>query len=105
VRARRSSLTALPSAVSSVTVSGLSFFHDRVDAWSLFLDQPEVPMTLRRMAATLLVVLGFALVALGFLLPGGERLIRENLPLETHVTVLAPGDGGTILAANQAGEI
>ena len=62
-------------------------------------------MTRRRMSATVLIVLGFALVALGFLLPGGQRLIRESLPLEIHVTVLAPGDGGTILAANQAGEI
>ncbi|CRI65974.1 membrane hypothetical protein [Thiocapsa sp. KS1] len=62
-------------------------------------------MTLRRIAVGLPMSIGLALIALGFLLPGGERLIRENLPLETHVTVLAPGDDGTILAATQAGEL
>jgi hypothetical protein len=62
-------------------------------------------MTPRRILATLLMTLGLGLAALGFLLPGGERLIRGNLPLETHVTVLAPGDRGSILAATQAGEI
>lgn len=59
----------------------------------------------RQIAAGLTVVLGLTLVALAVLLPGGERLIRENLPLDTHVTVLAPGDGGTILAASQDGVI
>ncbi|WP_296806915.1 ABC transporter substrate-binding protein [Thiocapsa sp.] len=62
-------------------------------------------MTLRRIAVAAPIAIGLVLIALGFLLPGGERLIRENLPLETHVTVLAPGDDGTILAATQAGEI
>ncbi|SDW24299.1 ABC transporter substrate-binding protein [Thiocapsa roseopersicina] len=62
-------------------------------------------MTLRRIALASPMLIGLALIALGFLLPGGERLIRENLPLETHVTVLAPGEDGTILAATQAGEI
>ncbi|MFB1485700.1 MULTISPECIES: ABC transporter substrate-binding protein [unclassified Thiocapsa] len=62
-------------------------------------------MTLRRIAVAAPIVIGLALILLGVLLPGGERLIRENLPLETHVTVLAPGDDGTILAATQAGEI
>ncbi|HSO84426.1 hypothetical protein [Thiocapsa sp.] len=62
-------------------------------------------MTLRRIAVAAPIAIGLVLIALGFLLPGGERLIRENLPLETHVTVLAPGDDGTILVATQAGEI
>lgn len=58
-----------------------------------------------RIAAALSVVLGLTLVALAVLLSGGERLIRENLPLDTHVTVLATGDGGSILAASQDGAI
>jgi hypothetical protein len=62
-------------------------------------------MTPSRIATILLSILGLVLIALGFLLPDGERLIRENLPLETHVTVLAPGDEGSILAATQSGEI
>lgn len=62
-------------------------------------------MTLGRIAVAAPIAIGLVLIALGFLLPGDERLIRENLPLETHVTVLAPGDDGTILAATQAGEI
>jgi hypothetical protein len=62
-------------------------------------------MNLRRIAVALPMSIGLTLIVLGFLLPGGERLIRENLPLETHVTVLAPGEGGTILAATQAGEL
>lgn len=62
-------------------------------------------MRMRRIAVAVTLSIGLALIALGFLLPGGERLIRENLPLETYVTVLAPGDGGTILAATQAGEL
>ncbi len=62
-------------------------------------------MTLRRIAVAAPISIGLALIVLGVLLPGGERLIRENLPLETHVTVLAPGADGAILAATQAGEI
>jgi hypothetical protein len=62
-------------------------------------------MTPSRLATIILSILGLALIAFGYLLPDGERLIRENLPLETHVTVLAPGDEGSILAATQSGEI
>jgi hypothetical protein len=51
-------------------------------------------MTLRRIAVAAPISIGLALIVLGVLLPGGERLIRENLPLETHVTVLAPGADG-----------
>ncbi|EGV15922.1 ligand-binding sensor domain-containing protein [Thiocapsa marina] len=62
-------------------------------------------MTLGRIAVAVPISIGLALIALGCLLPGEERLIRENLPLETHITVLAPGADGTLLAATQAGEL
>jgi hypothetical protein len=62
-------------------------------------------MTLRRIVVAAPMSIGLALIVLGFLMPGGERLIRENLPLETHITVLATGAEGTLLAATQAGEL
>ncbi|UHD15190.1 ligand-binding sensor domain-containing protein [Thiocapsa bogorovii] len=62
-------------------------------------------MTFGRIAVAVPISIGLALIALGFLLPGDERLIRENLPLETHITALAPGADGTLLAATQAGEL
>jgi hypothetical protein len=49
--------------------------------------------------------LGLALLIAGPLLPGGERVSRIDLPSAGHVTDLAPGGNGSILAGTQDGEI
>lgn len=52
-----------------------------------------------------IVILGLALLIAGPLLPGGERLSRIDLPMPSHVTDLALGGDGSILAGTQDGEI
>ncbi len=49
--------------------------------------------------------LGLALLIAGPLLPGGERVSRIDLPSAGHVTDLAPGGNGSVLAGTQDGEI
>jgi hypothetical protein len=62
-------------------------------------------MKTSRMTASAIVAVGIALLVSGPLLPGGERLSRLDLPSQSHVTDLAPGDDGSILAGTQDGEV
>ncbi|MEY6433129.1 ABC transporter substrate-binding protein [Thioalkalicoccus limnaeus] len=50
------------------------------------------------------LILGVVLVAATPWIPGGTRLIPTDLPTMDHVTALV-GDGGSLFAATQAGEI
>lgn len=54
------------------------------------------------LAARLLLLAGIALILWGVLMPGEERLVRESLPLETHVTVLTSDAEGRVIAATQS---
>ncbi|WP_200386770.1 ABC transporter substrate-binding protein [Thiocapsa imhoffii] len=62
-------------------------------------------MSHRRFILLCVLLCAGALLLVGFLLPDVERLVRADLPDETHVTVLARGDGDTLLAATQVGTI
>lgn len=57
------------------------------------------------MLALGVVAIGLSLVIAGPLLPGGERVTRLDLPSRSHVTELAQGPDGAILAGTQDGEI
>jgi hypothetical protein len=62
-------------------------------------------MKTTRSIALGIVGLGLALLVAGPLLPGGERVNRIDLPSAGHVTDLAPGGNGSVLAGTQDGEI
>ncbi|MGB5831027.1 MAG: ABC transporter substrate-binding protein [Thiohalocapsa sp.] len=62
-------------------------------------------MKASRTIALGVAAIGLALLIAGPLLPGGERLSRLDLPSPGHVTDLAPGGDGSILAGTQDGEI
>jgi len=62
-------------------------------------------MKISRTTAFAIVAVGLALLIAGPLLPGGKRLSRLDLPSESHVTDLAPGDHASVLAGTQDGEV
>jgi hypothetical protein len=62
-------------------------------------------MKTSRTAALAIVALGLALLVAGPLIPGGERLIRNDPPRTGHVTDLARADDGSVLAGTQDGEL
>ncbi|TVQ88563.1 MAG: ABC transporter substrate-binding protein [Chromatiaceae bacterium] len=62
-------------------------------------------MKITRTAALGIATLGLALVIAGPLLPGGERLVRNDPPRTGHVTDLARASDGSILAGTQDGEL
>ena len=62
-------------------------------------------MNKKSITALLIAVLGLVLVVAGPLLPGGERLIRNDPPRSGHVTDLALADDGSALAGTQDGEL
>lgn len=62
-------------------------------------------MKITRTTALAIAALGLALVITGPLLPGGERLIRNDPPRTGHVTDLARASDGSILAGTQDGEL
>lgn len=62
-------------------------------------------MKITRSMALGIAGLGLALLVAGPLLPGGERVTRIDLPRTVHVTDLAPGGNGAVLAGTQDGEI
>jgi hypothetical protein len=49
--------------------------------------------------------LGLALMIAGPLMPGGERMVRNDPPRTGHVTDLARADDGSVLAGTQDGEL
>jgi hypothetical protein len=62
-------------------------------------------MKISRTAALAIVALGLLLLIAGPLIPGGERLSRNDPPRTGHVTDLARADDGSILAGTQDGEL
>jgi len=62
-------------------------------------------MKTSRTAALGIVGVGLLLLVAGPLIPGGERLIRNDPPRSGHVTDLARADDGSILAGTQDGEL
>ncbi len=62
-------------------------------------------MKTRRTLSATLSILGLILAIAGPLLPGGDRLVRIDLPDEGHVTDLALGSDASVLAGTQAGEV
>lgn len=59
----------------------------------------------QRLSAAVLAALGLLLLTAAFLTPGEPRLVPIGLPSGDHVTALAAGDGDSLLAAAQAGQI
>lgn len=62
-------------------------------------------MESRRIIALLLIALGILAVIAGPRLPGAQRLAAIGPPTKAHVTALALGDAGAIIAATQTGEV
>lgn len=62
-------------------------------------------MRSQRLPAAILTALGLLVLTAAFLTPGQPRLVPTGLPSEDPVTALAAGDGGSLLAATQAGEV
>jgi len=62
-------------------------------------------MKTSRAAALAIVAVGLILLVAGPLIPGGERIIRNDPPRTGHVTDLALADDGSILAGTQDGEL
>lgn len=62
-------------------------------------------MKTSRITALAIVAVGLALLITGPLLPGGDQFSRLDLPSQSHVTDLAPGDDDSVLAGTQDGEV